>query len=247
MARQSKITVKKNVSKFGNDILESGSYLYTSEKLSCKLANGAISRAIQKSYDWKDKNILDIGCGDGAYTIEFLGLGVSKITGLDPSEEAIKSARTNHITLENASMLNFEVGNVYEMKSFLATKNIDCIVIRGVLHHLPDAKAALQELSFFNGVIIILEPNGSNPVLKIIEKTSVYHIEHEEQSFTGSRIDSWLNLAGFKSSKIQYLNLVPMFCPDWAARVLNSLSPFVEKLPFIRKIACGQVVLIAKK
>ncbi len=39
-----------------------------------------------------------------------------------------------------------------------------------------------------------------------------------------------------------YIGLVPFFCPDLMARVLNALEPIVERIPVLRAIACGQYV-----
>jgi 2-polyprenyl-3-methyl-5-hydroxy-6-metoxy-1,4-benzoquinol methylase len=94
--------------------------------------------------------------------------------------------------------VKFEVGNIYALESFIADKRFDCIVLRGVLHHLPDPARAIAGLAAFGGTIIVLEPNGNNPVLKLLEKYSRYHIEHEERSFTPALIRSWLVAAGFR-------------------------------------------------
>jgi 2-polyprenyl-3-methyl-5-hydroxy-6-metoxy-1,4-benzoquinol methylase len=44
---------------------------YTAES-SAQLANARISQSIAESYDFSGKRILDLGCGDGTYTLEFL-------------------------------------------------------------------------------------------------------------------------------------------------------------------------------
>jgi hypothetical protein len=42
---------------------------------------------------------------------------------------------------------------------------------------------AIQIICNIADEIIVAEPNGYNPVLKIMEKVSPYHIQHEEKSY----------------------------------------------------------------
>jgi len=92
-----------------------------------------------------------------------------------------------------------------------------------------------------------MEPNGLNPILKIIEKTSTYHIEHEEQSFTLRRIERWLNENGFNIKKYSYVNIIPFFCPDWFAKILRFVMPLFESIPLIKKLYCGQLIILAER
>ncbi len=66
----------------------------------------------------------------------------------------------------------------------------DVGIIRAVPHHLPDDSQALaiQNASQRCRRLIILEPNGNNPIVKLFEKYSTYHVEHEEKSYTSTVI-----------------------------------------------------------
>jgi 2-polyprenyl-3-methyl-5-hydroxy-6-metoxy-1,4-benzoquinol methylase len=246
MSQEPKVTVKKNVSTFDNDVRTTGSYKYTADRLSSRLAISRFTQCIAESFDFGGTRVLDLGCGDGTYTVEFSKLGVKEIVGVDPATSAVASAtmRARHLGVDG--VVRFEVGNIYEMGLCLAGNRFDCIVLRGVLHHLPDPEKAIAGLSGFTGTIIVLEPNGNNPVLKLLEKYSRYHIEHEERSFSPSRIESWLTAAGFGIRSSRVFNLVPMFCPDWMAEILRVASPPVERVPLLRDIACGQSLIVAR-
>lgn len=247
MTQKQDMMLKKNVSKFDDDVRNTGSYAYTAERLSARLANLRISKFIAESYDFAGKMVLDLGCGDGTYTLEFMKLGVKEVLGVDPAVEAIAIANAKARKSGLDDKVKFEVGNIYELEPYLVGNRFDCIVLRGVLHHLPDPERAIAGLASFKGTIIVLEPNGYNPALKILEKFSSYHIEHEERSFSHSRICSWLIDAGFQVCSKKVLNLVPMFCPDWMARLMDIVGPFIERIPLLRDIACGQVVIVARK
>jgi ubiquinone/menaquinone biosynthesis C-methylase UbiE len=142
------------VQRFDNDVRESGGYVYTGDLLSAQLANARISLSITASFDFQGRSVLDLGCGDGAYTTEFPSISVSKILGIDPAVVAIDAARTRARDLNVSDIVSFEVGNIYELDEYLAPGRFDCIVIRGVLHHLPDPARALAGLAAFKGALI---------------------------------------------------------------------------------------------
>ena len=239
--------INRNVSQFEEDVRQTGSYAYTIERLSARLVNARFSECIAKSFDFQGRAVLDIGCGDGTYSLEFPTLGVKEVVGVDPAGVAIKAANAKARKLGLDATVKFEVGSIYEMEPYLSGNRFDCIVLRGVLHHLPDPARAIAGLAAFDGTMVVLEPNGNNPVLKLLEKYSRYHIEHEERSFTPALIRSWHTAAGFRVCSSKVFNLVPMFCPDRMAKLLHVVGPIVERLPIMRDIACGQYIIVARK
>jgi len=247
MTRAPEVTTKKNVSQFDDDVRRIGSYAYTTERLSAQFANARMSQGIAQSYDFAGKTVLDLGCGDGTYTLEFVKLGVKEIVGVDPAAVAIEAANARARTLGVDATVKFEVGNIFSPDSYIGDERFDCIVIRGVLHHLPDPARAISGLAAFGGTVIVIEPNGNNPVLKLIERYSAYHVAHEERSFSPALIRSWLTSAGFRVNSTALINLVPFFCPDWMARLLRIFEPLVERLPLLRDISCGQSIIVARR
>jgi SAM-dependent methyltransferase len=235
---------KANVAAFSRDVTEDGSYAYTKNHLSALLANKRISEAFAALYPAVGKRLLDLGCGDGTYSLELARAGAEYVLGVDPSEAAVATASAKAAAGGLAAKVGFCLGNIYDLA---ITEHFDCLVLRGVLHHLPNPGKALRAAAPLADNILIMEPNGLNPVVKIIEKTSRYHREHEEQSFSLSCIRAWLEAAGFRQCVCRHVNLVPMFCPDWLARVCKTLEPIVETLPIIRNITCGQYIILGLK
>lgn len=247
MAKSASPSFKRNVQRFNKDVRDTGGYTYTGDQLSARLANARISRSIAESFDFSGASVLDLGCGDGTYTVDFAALGVRQIVGIDPAFSAIEAARSRAQVLGVSNIVRFEVGDIYAIKEYLTPSRFDCIVIRGVLHHLPDPARALAGLSAFSGTVVVLEPNGNNPVVKLLERFSRYHIEHEERSFRPGEIRYWLTTAGFTMRSSGVINLVPMFCPDMMAKVCRQLEPIVESIPFVRDVICGQSIIVAFK
>jgi tRNA(Ile2) C34 agmatinyltransferase TiaS len=116
-----------------------------------------------------------------------------------------------------------------------------------VLHHMDHPEDGVAEALRVAHKIIIVEPNGWNPVLKVIEKTSKYHIEHGERSFTSRLIESWCTSQGARVTHRTWAGLVPFFCPEPFARFLKTIEPVVEKIPVARQLSCAVFAVTAER
>jgi ubiquinone/menaquinone biosynthesis C-methylase UbiE len=222
---------------FDADVKEIGSYLYTSSRapLSSLLANLKQSEMIRSVLPGETSSLCDIGCGDGTYTTEFLQLGIKEVWGIDPSKEAIQSAKANFGN-RTAKFVQGTVGDL--------NRPFDVAVLRGVLHHAQDPEEVLNGAARVAKSVIVLEPNGLNPILKIIEKTSPYHIAHGEQSFSPKRIKFWATNCGLNLVEERVAGLVPFFAPRLLTRALKALEPAIEGFAGLRQIACGSRVFL---
>jgi 2-polyprenyl-3-methyl-5-hydroxy-6-metoxy-1,4-benzoquinol methylase len=230
------MAVERSVERFNRDVARNAGYLYSAtDKLSCVLANRRISDAVHALEDLRGKRVIDIGCGDGTYTLELAAAGAAEVLGVDAASEAVERAREN---AEGVPGVQFEVVDIYDLAS--TDRRFDVAVVRGILHHLYEVERAIDQISRVARVILVLEPNGYNPVLKILEKVSPYHVAHEEKSYAPRNLDRWFEARGGRVTESEFIGLVPMFCPDPVARVLKRLEPLVERAPGLRAIGCGQ-------
>lgn len=239
-------TLKKNVSVFDRDTLEKGGYLYTDPAhLSGRLANERITKAIHSSVPLENRNIIDLGCGDGSYT---MGLATGEnclVLGIDPAREPIAVAEKN--ARKNATPnIRFRAAAIEDVPEMFGDR-FDIAILRGVLHHLTDPENAVRIAHSIAGQVVIVEPNGLNPGLKILEKVSRYHIEHGERSFAPSTIDRWCRSSGGEIVHREHFNFVPFFCPDWMARILSKAQPIVEAWRPVRVICCGQYLVVSRR
>ncbi|MGA2820795.1 MAG: methyltransferase domain-containing protein [Anaerolineales bacterium] len=65
-------------------------------------------RALKRVTNWRDKRVLDIGCGDGRLSLRLARLG-ALVHGIDPDRKLILKARTglpNHL----AARVRYRVG-----------------------------------------------------------------------------------------------------------------------------------------
>ena len=233
---------KDNINAFNDDITNHGQYIYTDiNRLSVKVVNERFLKFISDIINLQDKTIIDIGCGDGTMSNELLMFNPKLVIGIDAAGLAIENANINF----KSDVIKFMHVNVYDMSNIFNEK-FDVAIIQRVLHHLPDPKKAIEEAMKIADYIIIIEPNGYNPILKIIEKTSKYHIEHEDMSYPPYLLNRWVNKLGCTIIKRKYFNLVPIFSPDWFVRILLFFQPLVEVIPLIRNISCGLYGLLIK-
>ncbi len=238
-----KPTDNPNIDVFNEDVSVNAGYRYsTNNSLSSQMANLRISDAILASISIEGKRVIDIGCGDGVYTIELYDRGrPSEILGCDPAEDAVQLARAK---IGNRN-ITFEPYGAYSLP--LPNDSFDIAHIRGVLHHLEHPIDALREAFRVAPMIVVMEPNGYNPILKVLERVSPYHVAHDEKSYTPPLLDRWVESVGGKTVTGNIIGLVPMFCPDWMARPLKVIEPVFEAIPVVKHVSCAQYIFAAQR
>ena len=224
---------------FDVDSLENGGYRYTTNQpLSSIIAIARQTEAVLTAFDFAGKTVLDVGCGDAGITIDLYDRAAPlRIVGFDPASEAIEIGRGRI----QGRAIALSVESAYAMP--YPDQAFDVAHLRGVLHHMEDPAKAVREAARVAQTVVVLEPNGYNPVLKMIENMSAYHRAHGERSFRSSTIDAWMSDSGLSITHRSFCCLVPYFCPDRAARVLKRLEPFFEAIPGLNRLACGAYVV----
>jgi len=236
--------MKPETSAFDIDAAQHGGYLYTEgAPLSSQLANKRLSDIALSLFDFKSKQILDLGCGDGTYTKELFDRGgPTRILGIDPARRAIDIAQKKY---NKGESISFAVGNAYQLE--YAPDSFDLVHVRGVLHHMSNPALALKEAFRVAPAVLVIEPNGNNVGLKMIEKLSRYHREHKEKSYTSRKLKNWIGEAGGNVTIEKFAGFVPMFCPDWMARMMKRIEPAIERLPILSAAACAVYVLVGRR
>lgn len=246
-----KIKREKNINVFNNDAIQKDSYLYTQDNLySASIATSRqtdeIIKLIKKFFP-RQIRIIDIGCGDGKYTIElFKNLSPKLILGIDPAKKAVSVAK-KRIKNSYKDRIIFKEGNIYNINKLVRKEQFDLAIIRGVLHHLYNPKKAIKYVSQNFSSVIVLEPNGYNPILKIIEKISLYHRQHEEKSYWPPLLNKWFEERGYKIIEQKFFGMVPYFCPEEITKLLKSIEGILEKIYFLRRFYCGTNLILYRK
>lgn len=228
---------------FARDVAEHGGYVYTSVKrCSTRLAMERQTRAIIAATEFRGRRVIDVGCGDGAATVVLHDMAnTAEIFGFDPAAPAMPVARSR----AGSRPVRFAAGSAYNLP--LADDSADVAHLRGVLHHMEYPQVAVKEAARVARRVVVLEPNGWNPLLKAIEKLSPYHRAHGERSFFSHTVDGWMRNAGLKITHRSFSGLVPYFCPDGLATLLNTVEHVLEAIPVVRQIVCGAYVVVGER
>ncbi len=87
----------------------------------------------------KHKIVLDLGCGDGKYSIFLAQRGARAVFGIDPSIEMIHLAKE-----KSTKQVHFQKGSVEKIP--FSARKFDLIFCRFVLHYFPNNKVAFREV-----------------------------------------------------------------------------------------------------
>lgn len=226
---------------FDRDAITNAGYLYTNTSgLSSRLATQRSTDAILAVGRFSGRSVLDMGCGDGFYTIRFWDQGRPRMMlGIDSASHAIDVAKTR----KGDRSIQFAVGNAHHLP--YPDNSFDLALVQSILHHDDLPLDMIREALRLAPEILIHEPNGNNLGLKIIEKTSPYHREHGEKSYTSRQLARWIEQAGGRVVYRRFAGFVPMFCPDWLARGMKAVEPLVERLPLANAFGCAVSVVVA--
>ncbi|MBI2147389.1 methyltransferase domain-containing protein [Candidatus Woesearchaeota archaeon] len=102
-----------------------------------------IEKLIGRS-DLSGKNVLDIGCCGGYFSVLFAKRGAS-VTGIDTSVNAIKAAM--YYAKQEKAACTFLHGDISVLERFGKGKRFDLILAKDVIEHIEDDNSFLQSLA----------------------------------------------------------------------------------------------------
>jgi 2-polyprenyl-3-methyl-5-hydroxy-6-metoxy-1,4-benzoquinol methylase len=94
---------------------------------------------------WRDKKVLEIGCGIGTDTINFARAG-AQVTAVELSDNSMELARTRAAVFGLGDRIRFCPGNAEQLSTFVPIEPYDLIYSFGAIHHTPHPGAVLQQL-----------------------------------------------------------------------------------------------------
>ena len=169
---------------FNRDAINRGSYAYTdNSRLSSRMAAQTTRELVMRAGKLAGQSVLDIGCGDGYYTIGYWdAVGPASMVGIDAAESAVDVANVNR----GERPIRFHSGDAHQLP--YPDNSFDIALLQSILHHDNDPGRTVREAFRVADRVLIHEPNGYNLGLKVIERVSPYHREHKEMSYTLARV-----------------------------------------------------------
>jgi SAM-dependent methyltransferase len=140
--------------------------------------------------DIRNKDLLEIGCGNGhgAYLLD--QLSPRSYVGLDVMEEQVAKAR------ERYPQFRFLVWDATDLSQF-APRSMDIVIIFGVLHHIPEWRKVIDEVKCVlrpDGGFFVEEPRGMD--LKLFD--FFFRWGHPDSDFGINRMEEYLKSHGFR-------------------------------------------------
>ena len=130
---------------------------------------------------WKNKKVLEIGCGIGTDSINFVRNG-AKLTIVEFSEKSLEICKKRFQVYGLDA--TFYLGDVEKLSEIIPKQHFDLIYSFGVIHHTPDPQKAFKEISIFMGknteLRIMLYSKISYKLFWIMMENNVKHISSME-------------------------------------------------------------------
>jgi 2-polyprenyl-3-methyl-5-hydroxy-6-metoxy-1,4-benzoquinol methylase len=94
---------------------------------------------------WRDKRVLEIGCGIGTDTMNFARQGAS-VTAVDLSEKSLEMARKRAAVYDLKDRIRFCHCSAEQLERVVPSEPFDLIYSFGVIHHTPHPERVLEQL-----------------------------------------------------------------------------------------------------
>jgi SAM-dependent methyltransferase len=132
---------------------------------------------------WKDRDVLEIGCGLGTDTVSFARAG-ARVTAVELSEKSAELARRRLEVYDLADRVTIRVGNAEELPSLVPPRPFDLVYSFGVIHHSPHPRRIIEHVTRYMSA-------ESELRLMVYARISykLFWIMKEEQVWDMGRID----------------------------------------------------------
>jgi|SRR5215216_1940465 len=148
----------------------------------------------------KNKDVLEIGCGNGYGASLIHRQSPRSYMGLDVMEEQIEKARQRY------PQFKFLVPDATDLSQFRDASK-DVVIIFGVLHHIPEWRKVIDEIRRVlkpNGSLFVEEPRGMD--IKLFD--FFFRWGHPDSDFGIQRMEHYLSSHGFALHSKQWTPLM---------------------------------------
>ncbi len=132
-----------------------------------RLVNTTLRKAVFERYaitferagDVTGKNVLDVGCGSGVYSVDFARRGARRVVGVDFSENMLALARGEAEQHRVADRCEFVQADFLELD---LEETFDISIAMGVFDYVPDQVPFLRKMAALTtGEVIVAFPSHS--------------------------------------------------------------------------------------
>jgi SAM-dependent methyltransferase len=207
---------------------------------------------------WYGKKVLEVGCGIGTDTLEFVRAG-AKVVALDLSDESLKIA-ANRFDVEG---LWFRKTDGAERKisfwhanaeNHIPLKNYDLAYSFGVLHHTPRPELVLRN------IYEALKPGGELRIMLYARLSAKFLLDEQPEAqagcpivrtYTGLRARSLLNMIGFQVESVSKAHIFPWRVEDYVHHRYVKRWPYrlmpAKVFSILERVAGHHLLIVARK
>jgi SAM-dependent methyltransferase len=162
---------------------------------------------------WKNKKVLEIGCGIGTDAVNFARAGAI-YTGIELSEESLKLAKQRFSVFGLPG--TFFEGDAENLSEIPLEKSYDLIYSFGVLHHTPSIDEAFKEIrkisndkTVFKFMVYASNSWKQSMINAGLDQPEAQYGCPIANSYTEEQVDLILDGAGFKLNSIKQDHIFP--------------------------------------
>ncbi|OLP18028.1 SAM-dependent methyltransferase [Leptolyngbya sp. 'hensonii'] len=224
---------------------------------------------LQKIGDLRGKSLLDLGCGAGESSVYFSQRGACCVASdYSPGmvDVTLKLAAANGVQLEGKTINAMEID--------FPNNTFDLVYAANLLHHLPDADRALQEMHRVvkpGGKVCFWDPLRHNPIINIYRQMATAVRTEDESPLDIRIVDRIQSLFSQTEYDTFWLASLLIFCQFYLiervdpnqerywkkiiseqARLeptylrLEKLDQLLKKIPLLRRFAWNLAVVATK-
>ncbi len=183
---------------------------------------------------WRDKKVLEVGCGIGTDTINFARHG-AWVTAVDLSEKSLEIAEQRARVYGLSDRIRFVRVDAERLSDFVPVEPYDLVYSFGVLHHTPRPERALAEIRRYMApqsmfklmvyhrrswkVLWIVMSRGKGRFWRLEELVARYSEAQTgcpvTYTYTRRQAQRWLAAAGFQVVRAEVDHIFPYRIPDY--------------------------------
>jgi SAM-dependent methyltransferase len=187
-------------------------------------------------------SVLELGCGDGEFAVEVLARHYRHVVALEKSPTAVERA----VARPGGGNVRFLTADVVAHE-YPAGERWDGAFLIGFLHHVKrGTRVVVERLARVAPRVIVMEPNGNNPMRKLLEHLPSYR-EGGEESFRLAELVAIFGRAGYRLRERAAINLFPPFAPDVLFPMVRGVERLVEAMPALHALCSSHVLGFAAK
>lgn len=168
------------------------------------------------------KKVLEVGCSSGSDALAYSEFA-SSYAGVDISDEAISNCRK--LGIDDAE---FYCADGHHLP--IEDESVDCVIVKGVLHHMDlfTAFSEIRRVLKIGGVLIFIEPLGTNPLFRAYRSLTPSARTADERPFTLA--DLRLMSSFFYLQTVQWFGFTNIASALFRSVKLRSLLTSIDKI-----------------